>query len=76
MPSTPMRVLIRSFLYPDNEPKHEVHRKPHSHSSEGGPPDDIHVQGTKQVIVIREEMTIVYTWVTLELIPDPEMEDL
>lgn len=76
MAYTPMRVLIRSILSADSEPRHEVHRKPHSHSSEGGPPDDIHVQGTKQVIVIREEMTVVYTWVTLELIPDPEMGDL
>lgn len=76
MARTPnMRLLARVVLGEDSEPVIGFHPKPYDHSSRGGPPDECQVKGVTQVTVHYAHQIVIFRWVELELIPDPEMVD-
>lgn len=66
-----MRVLIQTTFEADwDRPVIRAHPKPYDHPSNGGPPEVLQHAGVEQIIIIREDSTTVYAWVTLKLIPD------
>lgn len=72
--NTDLRVMVRGIIREEGgEAELSVVERPHNSPGTGGPPEEMHHQGAKQVIIIYEDRTLIYRWAEFELIPDPEL---